>query len=103
MRTLLIVAAITAAGSALADAEVRHGADWIRITARPCADPKVLARLVAAGENPLDYRMARADLGGVGYAACWRPLFQSGEALVIYEDGDTSQIHRSMLKPVPEA
>jgi len=103
MRTLLIVAAIAAAGPALADAEARQGADFIRITARPCVDPKVLARLAAAGENPLDYRMARADLGGVGYAACWRPLFQSGEALVIYEDGDTSQIHRSMLKPVPEA
>jgi len=103
MRAFLIAAALAAAASAHADAEVRHGADWIRITARLCADPKVLAHITAAGEDPLDYRMARADLAGVGYAACWRPLFQPREALVIYEDGEVSNLPFRSLRPIPEA
>jgi len=103
MRALLVAAAFAAAGPAFADAEVRQGADFIRITARPRADPKVLAHITAAGEDPLDYRMARADLAGVGYAACWRPMFKTREALVIYSDGDTSLLPVGMFKPIPEA
>lgn len=78
-------------------------ADWIRITARPCADPKVLAHIAAAGEDPLDYRMARADLAGVGYAACWKPKFRTREAFIRFEDGDEGLIPVEALKPIPEA
>jgi hypothetical protein len=72
MRKFLI-AAILAAGPAFADSEARQGADWVRVTANPCKDEKVLAQMDK--ENPLDYRAATAEVGGKLFNACWKPLF----------------------------
>ena len=103
MRAIVFaVAVLAAAGPAFADAEARVGADFVRITARPCDDPKVLDLVKEAGENPLDYRHAVAEVDGVPYAACWRPLMQRRQNLLRYPDGDSGLIDWSDFKPVKE-
>jgi hypothetical protein len=61
MRFSLALILLLAAAPVLADSEARQGNDWVRITAKPCTDEKVLAHIAAAGDNPLDYRAARAE------------------------------------------
>jgi hypothetical protein len=102
MRAILIAAALAAAGQAFADAEARNGADFVKITARPCDDPKVLDLVKEAGENTLDYRKAVAEIDGVPYSACWRPLMQRRQNLLRYQDGDSGLIDWSDFKPVKE-
>lgn len=88
------------ASPAYADAIAKQGNDWVKLTARPCADPKVLRHIPDPGRK-LDYRAAVASFGGQPYAACWTPI--RGGVGVIYEDGDQGAIPAGDLKPVPEA
>lgn len=96
----ILIAALIAAGPAFADSIVKQGDDWIRITGRPCSDPNVLRHIPDSGHQ-LDFRAARARLGGAEYSACWLPI--PGGVGIVYEDGDMGTIPESMLKPVPEA
>jgi hypothetical protein len=100
MRTLVFLPLLLVASSALADAEVRHGTSYVRITAQACKDPKVIERITAAGDNPLDYRAARAEIDGVAYSACWKPLYQREMIYLRYEDDDQGLLPFGELKPV---
>lgn len=101
MRRLFALIMLLAAAPALADAEARVGSDWVRITARPCSNDKVVGHILAAGRNALDFRAATARFQGQDYSACWTP---GGPGVVlVYEDGDTGMVPARDLKPVPEA
>jgi hypothetical protein len=104
MRAILFAAALFAvAGNANADAEVRQGADFIRVTARPCEDEKVIEKIKEAGDNPLDYRRAFAQIGGQAYSACWKPNYERQQIFLRYGDGDAGLIPLDAFKPVKEA
>lgn len=96
--TLLLVAS-----SAFADSIAHQGRDWVRITALPCTDAKVLAYLTAAKEDQLDYHAARAEFGGHGFAGCWRPIFDKHVIQLQYEDGDEGEIPFMDLELAKEA
>lgn len=98
----VVIAAILVAGPALADSEFRQGADFVRVTARPC-EGAVAALIQAAGESPLDYRAASAQVAGKPYAACWKPVFPQRVIYIRYEDADEGLIPFDALKPVKEA
>lgn len=102
LRSILIAAACAAAGAALADSEARRGSDFVRITVRPCADEKVVAAITAAGEDPKDYRAARAEIGGAPFAGCWKPMFEREMIFLRYDDGDAGLLPFGELKPVKE-
>lgn len=87
---------------AWADSEARAGADWVRITAQPCTEHAVLQLIQDAGEDPADYRAARAEFGGVPYTACWRPRFEQRAIFLRYGDGDGGLVPFDALKPVRE-
>lgn len=86
---------------AQADSMARQGSDWVRLTARPCTNEKVLATITAAHLDPASFWAATASFGGTPYAACWT-LVRGGAGL-IYEDGDQGLIPQSDLKPAPDA
>lgn len=92
---------LVACGGAWADSEARQGSDWVRITANPCTDAKVLAHIPEA--QRADYRAASAQMAGVPYAACWRPNFQTKMVELRYDDGDQGLVPFGDLKPVKEA
>lgn len=92
---------LLAAASALADSEARDGADFVRITALPCTDDKVLAHIPA--DERVDFRAAHAALRGVRYSGCWRPLFDKRVIFLRYEDGDAGIVPFKDLTPIPEA
>jgi hypothetical protein len=102
MRRLLL-AAIAAACVALpasskADSEANNGSEWVRITALPCSDEKVLQHIPEAERK--DWRAAMSKINGVAYAACWKPLFQLQNVQMKYEDGDDGFVPFAHLKPV---
>jgi hypothetical protein len=88
---------------ALADSEARYGNDSIRVTAKPCADAKVMQYIAAAGQDAKDYRAATATYQGTPFAACWRPLFEQKVIILVYDDGDQGLVPFADLKPVKEA
>jgi hypothetical protein len=102
MRRLLLaaVAAVCVAlpASSRADAEYREGADWMRTTALPCTDEKVLQHIPEAERK--DWRAGKSEVGGKPYAVCWKPLFAQQVILMKYEDGDAGLVPFSHLKPV---
>lgn len=101
MRRALFLAFALSAASAFADSEFRQGADSVRITAKPCADDKVL-RLIPPAEHA-DYRAARAEVAGTSYSGCWRPIFEKEAVYLRYEDGDQGLIPFRDLKPLKDA
>jgi hypothetical protein len=100
MRAFIAILLLLCAPLAHADAIARQGNDWVRLTARPCADPKVLAH-IPDPKRQLDFRAATAHFQGQTYSGCWTPI--PGGAGVIYEDGDQGLIPLEDLKPAPEA
>lgn len=102
MRAILIAVALAMPTLALADSEARQGADWVRISALPCKNEKVLELIKAAGEDGKDYRAARAEFGGAGFTPCWRPMFQQEQVFLIYDDGDKGLVPFRDFKPVQE-
>lgn len=100
---LPILAAIAAVCVALpasskADSEARSGSSWVRITAQPCKDEKVTQHIPEAERK--DWRAAKAEINGVAYSACWKPLYQQSMVLMKYEDGDDGLVPFGDLKPV---
>lgn len=102
MRYFLLMLLIVAS-SAFADSIAHQGADWVRITAQPCTDTKVLAYLTAAKQDPLDYRAAVGEFQGHGFVLCWKPNFEGKVIQLQYEDGDNGMIPFSELEPAKEA
>lgn len=102
MRAILIAVALAMPTQAFADSEARQGADWVRISALPCKNEKVLALIQAAGEDGKDYRAARAEFAGAPYTPCWKPIFEREVVYMIYEDGDKGLIPFRDFKPVQE-
>lgn len=98
-KTILFLILLVIACPALADAQAHQGADWVRITARPCTNEAVLARIRVP--DRLDYRQASAEFQGTAYAPCWCP--EGNGIRLIYEDGDEGVIPLRELTPVPEA
>lgn len=89
-------------GSAHADSEARQGSDWVRLSALPCKNEKVLELITAAGEDGREYRAARAEFGGAPFAPCWRLLKAIKSIHVRYEDGDQGLIDFDDFKLVEE-
>ncbi|HET8762054.1 MAG TPA: hypothetical protein VFM12_01465, partial [Gemmatimonadales bacterium] len=63
----------------------------------------VRAQMAATGENPDDFRAATAHVGGQDFAGCWRPDFDAGKVILLYEDGDAGALPFTDFKPTPEA
>lgn len=106
MRAYLIPAAFALAmlfaPDARPDSIARSGADWVRITAKPCSDAVMVTLITAAGEDAKDYRAASAEVAGVPYVACWRPVFNQRHVHLRYADGDQGMVPFDHLKPIPE-
>jgi hypothetical protein len=105
MRSLIMMLVmLLAAPLALADAEARRdNGDWVRITPRSCADEKVLANIAGRGENPLDYRAGRAEIGGTPYEVCWAADYDRQMYILRYDDMDVGELPFRAMRPVPEA
>lgn len=88
------------ATSVSAESEFRHGADFVRISAEPCKNEKVVALIEAQGGKATDFRAARAEVNGASYAGCWQPIFDKQLVNLVYEDGDMGLIPFNALKPV---
>lgn len=88
---------------AYADSEARQGADWVRITANPCSDEATIAVITQHGGDPLDFRQAKAEFGGQAFDACWRPMFDTKEVLIVFGDGDVSRVPFAALRPLKQA
>lgn len=101
MRYLIFIL-LLACGACHADAIARQGANWVRVTALPCKNDKVVAAIQEARDDPLDYRAASAHYGGEDFAACWRPMTERRMFYLRYEDGDTGLVPLDDMKPVPE-
>lgn len=99
MKALMLSFAILCLPAA-ADSEARSGADWVRLTANPCADEAVIAVLKQHDADPLDFRAAQAEIGGTAFTACWRPMFDTREVLVVFGDGDIARVPFGALKPL---
>lgn len=100
MRTLAATVLLLACSACHADSIARVGADWVRVTALPCKDEAVRAQIVAAGEDPDDYRAASAEFGGQAFSACWRPVLPQRAVWLVYADGDKGIVPFDDLKPV---
>lgn len=100
---LAILVMLAFPASVKADAIAQTGSDWVRVTARPCADEKVVGYIQARQQSPQDFRAATAYFGGQHFTACWRPMFDQQKALIWYEDGDQGLVPFGDLKPTPEA
>lgn len=98
MKSAGALAALLAAGPALADAVASNGRDTVRLSDKPCAITAVIAQI----PEPLRQgrRTAAASVSGQPFAACWRLIPQGVHLL--YEDGDQGLIPAGDFKAVPE-
>jgi hypothetical protein len=104
MRALVFAAALFAvAGNANADAEVRAGANFVRITHGLCEAPAVVEKIKEAGDHPLRYLKAIVEIDGARHEACWRPSPDGMQIFLRYGDGDAGLIPLDAFKPVKEA
>jgi hypothetical protein len=96
MRSILLAAALAAAGAAMAgDLVGRDGDEWVRLTDAPCSSELVLGRLPASAAG--EFHAATAQFHGQLFTACWRVM--GNAAFLIYEDGDQGVIPLQALKP----
>jgi hypothetical protein len=95
MKKLVFLAALLAAGAAMADLVATQGADSVRLTSVPCAAKHINAKVRS------EYRASSAVIGGRRFVACWTLLEKSGAALVLYEDGDFWVAPMGVFKNVP--
>jgi hypothetical protein len=102
MRRFLLtaIAAVCVAlpASSKADSEANNGSEWVRITALPCSDEKVLRHIPE--DERKEWRAAMSKINGVPFSACWKPLFQLQNVQMKYEDGDDGFVPFADLKPV---
>ena len=95
MRSILIAAAIAAAGSAIAETRVaRHGDDHVKLMEAPCPYASVL-RFIPEEKRDL-FRKADTRIGGERFFACW--VLIDDQVFLIYEDGDKGAVPVSDFK-----
>jgi len=89
MRSILIAAAIAAAGSAIAETRVaRTGDDHVKLMEAPCPYASVL-RFIPEDKRAL-FSKADTRVNGERFFACWIVL--DDQIGLIYEDGDRGLI-----------
>lgn len=93
MKTLL-VAALLAAGPAVADVIARSGEDSVRLTQSPCA---IAEHPAFPTGIPEVFRAASAVVSKQMYVACWA-LRSDGQVFIVYDDGDAGLIPAGMFK-----
>lgn len=100
MKALLFVAAVMAAGSAIADdAVARSGKSYVRITDAACP-PEVLGLLPPeVGDR---FHAAFAVIDGKSFRACWAML-SDGNVVLQYEDGDGGMVPAADFRPAAGA
>ena len=98
MRSLLI-AAVLAAGPALADSEARQGADWVRIFDSPCVSAQTLVLIPPEARS--DFQKAQGVYKGEKFFGCWQK--RGGIVYILWEDGDHAIIPIEALRRVTEA
>jgi hypothetical protein len=97
MKRALILVAVLAAGTAMADDLVaRNGSDSVRLTSRPCSTPEVLALLPADIHD--QFQEAVAHVGGQTFRGCWI-LGPDDRVHLRYEDGDMGILRYGLFKP----
>lgn len=97
----VILIALALPPYARADSIAKNGADWVRLTARPCENAEVIAAIQAKGLEPGAFWAASAHVDGKDFAACW--LVAPGGAGLIFDDGDVGYVPQGDLKAIPEA
>ena len=97
MKRVLMLAAVLAAGLAVADDRVaRTGADFVRIRTLPCSSPEVLALLSAELHDR--FQEAVTSVEGKTFRGCWT-LLPDGRVFLRYEDGDAGMVPLREFKP----
>ena len=91
----VLIAALLAAGPAMADVIARSGEDSVRLTQNPCS---ITQHQAFPTGIPDVFRAASAVVGKQLYTACWG-LRADGVVFVIYEDGDVALIPVNHFKP----
>lgn len=98
LRSLIVAAVLSAAGSAVADSEARKGDDVVRIFDTPCVSAETLARIQPHARSM--FSKAQGVFGGQKFFGCWVKM--DDDVFVIWEDGDRGVIPKADLKPVLE-
>jgi hypothetical protein len=97
MKRALVLAAVIAAGSAMAGELVaRSGSDYVRITDKPCTTAEVLALLPADMHDK--FQEATAQVDGKTFQGCWL-MGQDERVYLRYSDGDMGILRYSLFKP----
>jgi hypothetical protein len=103
MKRALIIAAILAAGSAIADDMVYKDDNvTVRLRSEPCATASMQAVLAQVQPEPAA-KVAEVIFQGRAIAACWMAHQESGNVVLIDADGDAGMIPMAQFKRVPGA
>ena len=97
MKALLLVAAVMAAGPAIAGSDMvfKAGNDMLRLSDSPCVHAGTLAQIVPEWREK--FKKAQAVVGGKQFYACW--IADKDGVFVLFEDGDTSRLPTTVFKP----
>lgn len=99
-----IIAMVVWPKDARADAIAREeNGSWVRMTAQPCKDAKILSYIAARGGDASQFRAATAEFNAKPYLACWRADFRARVTWVIFDDGDFDSWKFRELRHAPEA
>jgi hypothetical protein len=97
MKRVIIIAALLAAGTAMAqDLVARNGSDYVRLSSKPCSTPAVLALLPAELHD--QFQDAITYVGGQNFRGCWMRV-PGGQVFLRYEDGDAGLVRYDQFKP----
>jgi hypothetical protein len=95
-RLLLTLALLAGSAHAQEAVVMREHGNTLRLYDAPCLHAGTLAR-IPEDKRPA-FHKARAIIDGKIWFACWAPLADSSEVLVVYEDGDVAQLSVSRFK-----
>ena len=85
----LLLAALLAAGPAMADLVAKSGDNELRLLNTPCVNSAVLAHIRDEWRDK--FKAATAQLGANYFNACWIDTEQ-GAYFIVYSDGDQNVI-----------
>jgi hypothetical protein len=95
----LVIAALLAAGPAMADYVLKTESGYIRLQDAPCTHAKVLDLLRPQFHS--EFRHGYLVFKGKQLAACW--IFKDGEVTIIDEEGDGGSVPVDAFKKVSGA